>query len=255
VETVLGVSFAPLEGWSIPHFGLFWNEIKSEYPNFDVQPALPPPVSPQVGLEAGPIFRIMPPVQSQRCWFFNNSRASLLQLQHDRFLHNWIKAATQEPYPRYENIRPKFEQEWQIFIEFLGRQRIPVPSSVQCEVTYLNHFDRGDGWRSFADLSDVITVWGDAKNSGFLPNPDAVILNVRYPMKDSRGTLTVTMEPAIRASDQREIIQLRLTAQGVAESSRVQDVVKWLDLGREWVVRGFTDFTTSKMHDLWKRSV
>jgi hypothetical protein len=40
VETALGVEFAPLRKWSVPHFGVFWNEIKSDYPRFEVQPAL-----------------------------------------------------------------------------------------------------------------------------------------------------------------------------------------------------------------------
>src|ERR1017187_6649118 len=88
VETVLGVQFAPLQGWGVPHFGLFWNEIKNEYPNFNVQPPLPgdvgigsrldggSPTGPQIQFTAGT------PV---RCWFFDPSRPRLIQLQNDRF--------------------------------------------------------------------------------------------------------------------------------------------------------------------------
>lgn len=31
VEMVLGVEFADLPGWSIPHYGLFWGRIRSDY--------------------------------------------------------------------------------------------------------------------------------------------------------------------------------------------------------------------------------
>lgn len=101
VETVLGVQFAPLQGWSVPHFGLFWNEIKNEYPNFQVQPPVPGDVGFSVGLEIGP--RVAPRLEVSaiapvRCWLFNESRSRLIQVQSDRFMHNWIKAAPGQPY-------------------------------------------------------------------------------------------------------------------------------------------------------------
>jgi uncharacterized protein (TIGR04255 family) len=40
VETVLDVAFAPLTEWGIPHFGLFWNSIRKEYPKFQDQPPI-----------------------------------------------------------------------------------------------------------------------------------------------------------------------------------------------------------------------
>ncbi len=40
VETVFGVEFAALEKWQIPHFGLFWQNIRHEYPGIEIQPPL-----------------------------------------------------------------------------------------------------------------------------------------------------------------------------------------------------------------------
>ena len=34
-------------------------------------------------------------------------------------------------------------------------------------------------------------------------------------------------------------------------SSKTEDVFNWLDLGRKWIVQGFTDFTTDEMHREW----
>lgn len=256
VETVLGVEFAPLQGWSIPHFGLLWNELKEKYPLFEVQLALPSSGDVDVGLGAQSGLSLhLSAWPTHRCWFFNPDRTSLVQVQNDRFVHNWLKAAPKDQYPHYENIRPMFELEWTLFRDFLAAQKISLPGLVKCEITYINHIERGHGWQTFEDLSDLIKVWAAERKFDFLPVPDQVICNLRYPMPNVHGTLSITVEPAIRKSDQKEVIQLRLTAQGRPDSVELVDIVKWFDTGREWIVRGFTDFTTPKAHQLWKRSV
>jgi uncharacterized protein (TIGR04255 family) len=143
VETVLGVEFVPLEKWHIPHFGLFWHDIRGEYPRFEVQPPLASPIE-KFGQEAGPPQRLAlemlthPPV---RCWFIDRSEKRLLQVQNDRFIHNWRKAGSVETYPHYENIRPLFEREWERFCLFLKSHDLGTPEVRQCEVTYVNHID------------------------------------------------------------------------------------------------------------------
>lgn len=257
VETVLGVQFAPLQGWGIPHFGLFWNEIKDEYPNFQVQPALPGDVGVSVGLDvgspAGPRLQFTAAVPV-RCWFFDPSRTRLIQLQNDRFMHNWIKAALAQRYMHYEDVRPIFYREWQRFAAFLERQGIERPGMVQCEVTYVNHLEREKGWSTFADFPSVIAPWSGSGSTGFLPSPDAVVLNARYPISD-QAWLTVVAEPAIRHADNKQVIQLRLTATAMAKSSDVDEICRVLDVGRSWVVDGFTDFTSVHMHEIWRRRV
>jgi hypothetical protein len=70
-------------------------------------------------------------------------------------------------------------------------------------------------------------------------------------MLDNQGRLYVSIQPVIRARDALEVLQLNLTARGAPASSKTEDVFKWLDLGRQWIVEGFTDFTTNEMHKLW----
>jgi hypothetical protein len=62
------------------------------------------------------------------------------------------------------------------------------------------------------------------------------------------------LKPAIRNEDGVEILQLTLTARGKPDGSDLESVLNWLDVGRQWVVRGFTDFTSEQMHTLWERS-
>src|SRR5262245_1038548 len=41
VETFIGFHFANLQNWKTPYFGLFWQEIRDEYPDAEVLPPIP----------------------------------------------------------------------------------------------------------------------------------------------------------------------------------------------------------------------
>jgi hypothetical protein len=73
-------------------------------------------------------------------------------------------------------------------------------------------------------------------------------------MGDKKGRLHVNLQPVVRLDDRRPVLQLSLTARGTPESSRIEDILAWFDLGHEWVVSGFADFTKAALHDLWERT-
>src|SRR5262249_25617305 len=95
-ETWMAFRFAPLE-WSIPHFGAFWSEISANYPHFEVHP----PVGDfNLSLSAaGPQAELVLPV---RCWFINEESDRLIQVQHNRFFHNWRRKDPSSPYLHYD---------------------------------------------------------------------------------------------------------------------------------------------------------
>ena len=227
IETSLGVEFSPLDKWSIPHFGLFWKEIQGSYPRFEVQPAIGPQIErfgdelkqrtmPEVE------FLVQPPV---RCWFIHESETRLIQIQNDRFVHNWRKIRGTDVYPHYESTRPTFEREWSRFCSFLESQRISRPEVRQCEVSYFNHIERGKGWQSLADLPDILSCWTGKLSTGFLPPPEAVLLDARYLIPDNQGRLHIILQPAIRHADAKEVLQLTLIARGRPASSTVSDKI------------------------------
>lgn len=255
IETVLGVQFAPLELFSIPHLGLYWAKIRSVYPTCEVQPPLDPAFEefeiqprgdPGIGIK-------FDPVPSPRCWFIDETSTRLIQVQRDRFIQNWRKVTGDEVYPRYETLRPSFEREWQRFCDFLNQENMGMPEVNQCEVTYVNHIELGKGWHSFGELRRVIASWSGASSGDFLPEPEMVRLNTTYQMPDKKGRLRIIMQPIIRRRDAKEVLQLNLTARGRPRSFRSDDILDWMDMGREWIVRGFTDFTTEEMHRIWGR--
>ncbi len=255
VETLLGVQFAPLTQFSIPHFGLYWAKIRENYPNCQILPPLGSVIEQFGAVQfAQPKLELIP-IPEIRCWFIEKSGVMLTQIQRDRFIHNWRRVKAEDVYVHYENIKPKFTEEWKRFCEFLQEVGLGKPEVNQCEVTYVNHIEVGAGWKSYGELNKVIASWSGKYSGSFLPEPESVNVGARYVLPDKKGRLHIEMQPAIRQQDAREILQLNLTARGKPESSDLKHVLEWLDLGHEWIVRGFTDFTAKEMHDFWRRRV
>lgn len=255
-ETVLGIQFNILKGFSIPHYGLYWGRVRGDYPKYEVHPPLSPAVE-QFGSDSRKQAKSgieIVPVPDIRTWFLNDNGTILLQVQKDRFLQNWRKVQDSEVYPHYDQLKPKFLQEWRTFCRFLEETEIERPEVNQCEVTYVNHIDVDLGPRRYGDLQKVISCWSGKCSGDFLSDPESVNFNSRYLLPDKKGRLHITLQPAFRRSDAKEILRLNLTVRGRPNSSEVDDIAEWLDLGHEWVVRSFTDVTTSEMHKIWGRT-
>lgn len=240
VEKLMGIQFAPLEKWSIPHFGLFWEEIRDSFPKFSIQPPL-----------VSEAFTPKTPEEAVRCWFFHESQTKIIQVQRDRFLYNWQKPTGFEQYPHYASIRPEFEKSLLGFYKFLDKNQIDQPSINQCEITYVDHLERGREWQQLSDLPNVINGWSGMSGRLLTPNPDFLTIQIAYPLPDIDGNLLITFQPAFRHEDQTEVFQIRVTVTGVPASRDVDDVMLWFDSGRDFAVQGFVDLTTEKMHDLW----
>lgn len=258
IETVLSIQFNPIKGFSIAHFGLYWNRIRREF----AKPETRQPVA-HIVEHFGPKATEQPlfsqgeitPEQLVRCWFLDANRSSFLQLQPDRLIFNWQVIEAGDPYPRYPQIRARFYNEWRRFMEFLRDEQLEIPHVDQCEVTYVNHIEYHDGWDSYGELNKVIAPWSGKTSEGFLQAPEKIGLNVQYIIDDNRGRLYISLQPVIRRRDNKEVLQLNLTARGAPSSSQTEDIFQWLDLGRKWVVNGFTDFVTPEMHKRWGREL
>jgi uncharacterized protein (TIGR04255 family) len=224
VETIIGVRFAPLKDWKAAHFGLFWDRIRDEYPRSETHAAL--------GAVDAPLILKFPeqfPSEFEvpiRCWFINRKETTLIQVQRDRVMHNWRKLEHDQPYLHYHELRPDFEHNWARFREFLNSERIAHPNALECEVTYVNHLERGREWESFADLPSVVTSWCGSKKDGFLPDPNLVTFTSVYPMSRQDGTLRVVLQPAFRPADKKEVMQLTVTGQCRPSSSSDDEIIR-----------------------------
>jgi uncharacterized protein (TIGR04255 family) len=252
-ETILGVQFAPLRGLSLPYLGLYWATVRSEYPTQEVKPPLAPiveefdrrPGLPTVSLE-------LASEPDVRCWLIDSTSTQLIQIQRDRFIRNWRKGEPpHDRYPRYDDLKPRFESDWSGFLAFLEREGLGTPEVNQCEVTYINHIPLGDGYHSLGSLHEVLSILGAPVRRDVLPEPEVFVFNTRYVLPGNRGRLHVSAQPAVRRQDLRTVLQLTLLARGAPRSSSTDDILAWFDEGHDWIVHGFKEMTTLSMHEVW----
>lgn len=109
-ETVLSLQFEPIAGLTTAHLGLLWQRFREQLPLIEEQPPLPPVVEkfgPPAPSQVEVTVEEKPPVP--RLWFLNQDKTELIQVQADRFIHNWRKIEGLELYPRFVGpIREKF---------------------------------------------------------------------------------------------------------------------------------------------------
>ena len=256
-EVAMAVQFSPLKGWRSPHAGIYWGHIQERFPKTESHSPLPPqiekfdgefPGTPQFHME------IVSP-ERMRFWFLSEPPINLIQVQSDRFILNWRKTTDTDHYPGYStDLRPRLKNEWEQFCRFLSSQKIEEAEVQQCELTYVNTVFRGDGWNGSTDAIKLLRGWWHEEKEDFLPEPEALAITASFQMPGQQGRLHFTVQPVFSPIEQKAALQLQLVARGKPASSQVEDVLAWMDLAHEWIVRGFVDLTSRSAHEQWKRT-
>jgi uncharacterized protein (TIGR04255 family) len=160
-------------------------------------------------------------------------------------------------YPHYTELRKLFESQLKRLRTILkksGRE----PEVTACEVLYVNPIhpmgkaDPG----MHPDLAVVLNRISRSPTKAFLGRPEDSQYQARWRIPGTNGEpvgrLYLSAEPAV--SDSQESIYLvQLVGRTTPTGTQTKAVMEALDLGHEWVVRGFADITTKVMHKMWER--
>ena len=261
-EVALSVQFDTLSALRTPQLGLLWQDFRDRFPVTEEHPLLDSVIE-RFGVRPtgrGAVrFEMLPRPPVPRCWFLNNDGTELIQVQQDRFVRNWRKVGDVSTYPRYEkSLRPAFEADLKHFQAVLQREKLGDLKPNQCEVTYVNHIAADHGWQKHGDIGEVVTVFQRSFSDSFLGIPEDAGLRLRFLIPDQEGKpigrLHIAIEPGYRSNDNKPLFIMKLTARGAPCGNGINGVLGFMDLGRQWVVRGFASITTPKMHKLWGRT-
>ncbi len=258
VETLLAVQFEPLIKMHITDYGLFWLKIRESFPIVQEQPPVPAIIEPAAQPVAiNPMqWRIGGEFQLPRAWFKSAADSAtgtperIIQLQSDRFMQNWMRSEpNQGQYPSYQHNRTEFLKYFGLFTEFIKDREFGILTPNQCEVTYVNRIAvEGNLDATFRSCFPSLT----AKHStDFLPGSDSVEYMSSFPITGDKGRLHVRIQGPVRLDSGAVIMDFRLTARGTPAGPTTDQIMAWLDLGREWVVRGFHCLTSEQMHRKW----
>jgi uncharacterized protein (TIGR04255 family) len=254
IEVVYGLQFDSL-GLKSPTIGLFWQSVRQDYPTFTENPPLKPIIEKydqEKRVESQIEVMASPPLP--RLWFMDRNENWLIQVQDDKFLHNWKKSKDTDVYPRFEIVSTKFFDAWNRFQGFCQSEGIPLPSINQLEVTYINHIAIKDVKLFVREASHIFPDmrWRDTHE--FLPSPETLSWKTAFLFPGRQGRLHVSMRHAIRKKNQEPVLLLELTARGMPASKDNEGIRAWFIMAREWIVRGFTDLTDEHVQrERWGR--
>ena len=256
IEVAIGVQFEPLKGFSVGHVGLYWATIREAFGRVEEQVPITHIVEPPYGPpEVTMGLQLTEKPEIPRVWFLDDSGCRLIQVQRDRFLHNWRKMNPSDQYPRFPSVRDGFFQYWQGFTDFLGENGLK-PEPDQCELTYVNHIKKGEGWDTVGDLDDVFTAFAWRTRAGFLPAPDSARWSLRFLLPENQGRLYAEVVPVRVPSQKDNVVRFSLTARGRPQGEfSTKGMAEWFAMAREWIVRGFADLVDEKTDILWEKKV
>ena len=255
-EVVCGVLFKTLENFRIPHFGLFWERCKKDYPTCeDVAPLLPL-IEGHGEEQEGPIQLIGDMPLPARVWFVHREGTGVIQVQRDRFLHNWKRVKPTDSYPRYHTVIDLFKRQLKSFETFVQENRLGSIDPLQYEMTYVNHIPKGEGWNEMSDLGKVLRNYHfNGNEKRFLSVEESVNLRTTFSLPDRKGRLHASIRNGKRKDDLKPVLLLELTARGFPGDGAREAMWQWFDVAREWIVRGFTDITSDEIQKtVWRRT-
>lgn len=261
VEVALAVQFESLAELCAPQLGALWHaKFRTQFPRVEEHAPLAPMMErfDDVGTVGSSVRIEISSQPSLRCWFVQQDNRELIQIQKDRFAHNWRKTGAPDQYPRYEkHLRPKFEEELETFASFVQTENLGELRPNQCEITYVNVLEAGRGWERHGQLARVLSLYSGTFSESFLPEPEMLRISGSFVMPGTDdvpvGRLHFSVEPAFRKSDAVPIFRLTLVARGAPLGDGTAGVLAFMDIGREWIVRGFAALTTERMHEEWER--
>lgn len=246
VEVVCGVVFEPLQYLMAPHLGLLWDRLQPNYTTVTEASPLGPAIGPPESQNRPPLPRV---------WFLNEEGDSLIQVQRDRFLHNWRRSDANSEYPRYGTVVTQFKDNFALFQEFVNEFGLGEIEPVEYELSYFNYLYRGKTWDSLRDLGHIFRDigWSDPDNR-FLPPPDDVRYELHFELPEEQGALRMRCRNGTIAETQEEIIAVDLVAKGMPGGPTESEMQQWFDLAHSWIVQGFADVTTrAAQEEHWRR--
>ena len=255
VEVVCGVLFRDIPGMLVAHLGSLWDKFRADYPTCREVAPLAPVVEqfdrpPELSFQ----FAEVPPMA--RTWFVHKNETGIVQVQRDRFLHNWRKVRETDEYPRYTSVIALFKDRLAVFEAFLNEHGLGDVVPLQYELTYVNHMPKGEGWSSLGDTGGLFPdfAWRVAPER-FLQEAEAINWRTSFALPNRSGRLHATIRNATRTEDRTPLMQIELTARGIPSDASRDAMWNWFDLAHEWIVCGFVDLTGERARNMvWRQT-
>ncbi|MBX9569561.1 MAG: TIGR04255 family protein [Candidatus Obscuribacterales bacterium] len=258
VEVACSVQFDKLFGLRSFQMMKFGEKFEKQFPRVEEKPILIPNYETFGSGMENPRVEVTytdipdPP----RYWFVSKSGTEMIQIQQDRFIHNWRKVKGNEDYPRYESVKAQFEDNLSSFCQYLDQQAVGAFEPNLVELTYVNAIPKGKPWGALNDIGKMFMLSRESHEERMDTEPESINYSEQHVIEDAGqqiGRIYINLINGKRA-DKSEVLRLTLTARGIPLGGRnLEGVLRFLDLGNVILGRAFVAFTNPEMHKMWKR--
>lgn len=258
VETVVGVQFASLPGFTSGHFGWFWkNYLGPEWEKATDAPIVPEQVErfgeQRSWMPSGTQMVALSSHHPDRVQITTAAEDRLIQVQATRFIYNWRKK--QGSYPKYATIRPEFDRYYGDFCRFTVDAGLGSPKGNQWEVSYVNQMCKGTVWHTPAEWHKILPSNLGATRSLGDAHFESVGGEWHYEIAPQKGRLHVALSHGrVGSPAGEETLTMQLTARGPIRDEAGWDLDAGLNLGHKTIVRAFVEMTSTEAQKFWERT-
>lgn len=240
-ELIIGAYFdQPVAPLHSEHVGLFWAELRKEFPRIQQQPELSLPImGPTLTFQFGMADE---PYPMPRFWLISEDDSFLMQIQKNAFIFNWRKRDAE--YPHFENVKSSFDKYFELYSLFLRRELGIERINIQItELTYSNLIEPNEYWNNTTDTPKLIPTLSIPELG--LPiegNPDFNYLTAYKLAVDMK--LNVLVRTGRKATEaDKSVLIFELRALGALGSAGKVEADAWFDRAHVAVGNCFMNLT------------
>ena len=168
-------------------------------------------------------------------------------MQANRFHYNWRRQDEEDQYPHFQEIYPRFAQEWQDFQEWwINTESTPL-QPIRYELSYINQIDQSFGWNSVGDHQKIFRFFTERFDILSL-NASRFDFNLECELEGNDGNLSVRLHQGIKPDDSLPVIILDLTASTTGTNI---DCQTWFDIAHRATVETFLSLITDEIKEEW----
>ena len=243
-EIVFDILFDSIKGLRTGHFGILWQKFRPDFSETEDQNLVAP-----VPTED---FETSDKLPLPRVWFIHKNENEVVQVQRNRFVHNWRKKQPDDEYPGYQKVIENFERYLSRFQEFLAEENLENLVGKQYELTYIDLIPKGQGWEDLGDLEKVFPNLLSLTRQN-IPSTDVRGINWQtiLGLPNDLGQLRLLIRNAQRISDDHPLIHIVFKAFSNHPHEPMRD---WFDAVHDTIIQLFLNLVSNEIQEkFWGR--
>lgn len=243
-EIVCGVLFDEIKGLQTAHFGKLWQKFSPDFMASEDQSLIDPiPAEDLSNRGLHPLPRVL---------FIHKDDNEIIQVQRNRFHHNWRKTRYDDKYPGYETVIENFEKHLSSFQEFLAEEELGnlVPNGY--EITYVDLILENAGWETLNNLGHIFPSFVTLKDRNrLLADIRGINWSMTFGLPNDSGQLQLSIRNDQRLGDGRQLLRIESTA---FNDQPYNPMRNWFNYAHDVLAEAFTNLMSDEIqYQLWGR--